>query len=40
MAAFPANKHGVAQKPQLLEEVRARIRAKHYSRRTEESYTH
>ena len=39
MAAFPANKHGVAQKPRLLEEVRARIRAKHYSRRTEESYT-
>ena len=40
MAAFPANKHGVVQKPRLLDEVRARIRAKHYSRRTEESYTH
>lgn len=39
MAAFPANKHGVVQKPRLLEEVRTRIRAKHYSRRTEESYT-
>ena len=25
--------------PRLLDEVRARIRAKHYSRRTEESYT-
>ena len=39
MAASPANKHGVVQKSRLLEEVRARIRAKHYSRRTEESYT-
>ena len=39
MTAFPVNKHGVVQKPRLLEEVRARIRAKHYSRRTEESYT-
>ena len=40
MAAFSADKHGVVQKPRLLDEVRARIRAKHYSRRTEESYTH
>lgn len=40
MAASSADKHGVPQKPKLLDEVRARIRAKHYSRRTEESYTH
>lgn len=39
MTAFPTNKRGVVQKPRLLDEVRARIRAKHYSRRTEESYT-
>lgn len=40
MTAFLTDKRGVAQKPRLLDEVRARIRAKHYSRRTEESYTH
>ena len=39
MTAFPTNKRGVPQKPKLLDEARARIRAKHYSRRTEESYT-
>jgi len=32
--------HGVTPKPRLLDEVRHRIRAKHYSRRTEQSYTH
>lgn len=31
---------GVSPKPRLLDEVRSRIRAKHYSRRTEQSYTH
>lgn len=40
MAASPVDKHGVPQKPKLLDVVRARIRAKHYSRHTEESYTH
>ena len=30
---------GVAARPRLLDEVRARIRVKHYRRRTEESYT-
>ena len=40
MVASGDDKHGIAQKPRLLDEVRARIRAKHYSRRTEESYTH
>ncbi len=39
MAAFSTDKHGVAQKPRLMDEVRAKIHAKHYSRRTEESYT-
>lgn len=40
MAAFPTNKRGVVQKPRLLDEVRARIRVKHYGLRMEESYTH
>lgn len=40
MVALSADKHDVAQKPRLLDEVRARIRAKHYSRRTGESYTY
>ena len=39
MAVSSAGKHGVVQKPRLLDEVRARIRAKHYNRQTEESYT-
>ena len=37
MTSSPFDKHGIVQKPRLLDEVRARIRAKHYSRRTEES---
>ena len=39
MAASPLGKRGEIRKPRLLDEVRAKIRAKHYSRRTEESYT-
>ena len=39
MASFPSDKHGVDRKPRLLDEVRAKIRTLHYSRRTEESYT-
>lgn len=39
MTASPPELGGVATRPRLLDEVRARIRAKHYSRRTEESYT-
>lgn len=35
MAALSVDKHGVVQKPRLMDEVRTRIRAKHYSRRTE-----
>lgn len=41
--ASPLPELGVSatrQPPRLLDEIRARIRAKHYSRRTEESYTH
>lgn len=39
MTASSTDKHGVIQKPRLMDEVRARIRSKHYSRRTEASYT-
>jgi integron integrase len=37
MTAPDANKHGV-HAPRLLDEVKARIRAKHYSLRTEQAY--
>jgi hypothetical protein len=36
MTAVSADKHG-AYAPRLLDEVRARIRAKHYSLRTEQA---
>jgi len=39
MAASSNGKHGGNRKPRLLDEVRSKIRTKHYSRRTEESYT-
>lgn len=39
MMASSPDKHGVVQKPRLMDEVRARIHAKHYSRGTEKSYT-
>ncbi|MEW6729508.1 MAG: phage integrase N-terminal SAM-like domain-containing protein [Pseudomonadota bacterium] len=39
MTAVSADKHG-ASAPRLLDEVRARIRAKHYSLRTEQAYLH
>jgi site-specific recombinase XerD len=40
MMASAADKQGDPPSPRLLDEVRSRIRTKHYSRRTEESYTH
>ena len=40
MTAQWSVEQGVTPKPRLLDEVRNRIRAKHYSRRTEQSYTH
>ncbi len=40
MTAQWSVEQGVTPKPRLLDEVRHRIRAKHYSRRTEQSYTH
>ena len=40
MTSLPFDKHGVDRKPRLLDEVRAKIRTLHYSRRTEKSYTH
>jgi integron integrase len=39
MTSISFDKHGAAQKPRLLDEVRAKIRTLHYSRRTEKSYT-
>lgn len=39
MRSLPFDKHGVDRKPRLLDEVRAKIRTLHYSRRTEKSYT-
>ncbi len=40
MQASDSDIHDSPPKPRLLDEVPARIRVKHYSRRTEESYTH
>ena len=39
MAASRIGKRGEIRKPRLLDEVRAKIRARHYSRRSEGSYT-
>lgn len=39
MSAFESSSNGVPPKPRLLDEVRARIRVKHYSLRTEQCYT-
>jgi len=38
MTSISFDKHGAAQKPRLLDEVRAKIRTLHYSLRTEKSY--
>jgi len=40
MTAQGDDQHGISPKPRLMDVVRDRIRIKHYSRRTEESYTH
>lgn len=40
MTAQWSVEQGVTPKPRLLDDVRNRIRSKHYSRRTEQSYTH
>lgn len=40
MTAQGDDQHGISPKPRLMDVVRDRIRTKHYSRRTEESYTH
>ncbi len=40
MTALGDDQHGISPKPRLMDVVRDRIRVKHYSRRTEESYTH
>ncbi|MHB8471392.1 MAG: phage integrase N-terminal SAM-like domain-containing protein [Gammaproteobacteria bacterium] len=39
MTSLPFDEHGVDRNPWLLDEVRAKIRTLHYSRRTEKSYT-
>lgn len=36
----PADKDDTAAKPRLMDEVRSRIRSKHFSLRTEKAYTH
>ena len=38
--ASPSGKDGIPEKPRLLDEVRSRIRTRHYSLRTEQAYTH
>ncbi|KAF0101091.1 MAG: Integron integrase IntIPac [bacterium] len=40
MTAQGDDQQGNPPKPRLMDAVRNRIRTKHYSRRTEESYTH
>jgi integron integrase len=40
MTAQGDDQHGIPPKPRLLDAVRDRIRTKHYSRRTEQSYSH
>jgi len=36
----PVGAPGVGQKPKLLDQVRAALRTRHYSYRTEEAYIH
>jgi len=38
--SHPRTKTPLPVQPKLLDQVRARIRTKHYSRRTEEAYLH